>query len=1338
MKKTTLLLAFFLGGMNTMIAQAVFRHVTSAANTGHAAGTRAHITVLNHPRLNGNPSALIFILPNYNLNGADATGADYTQNAGVWYNGSRWTIFNQDTTAAMPLGMTFNVLVAPPGNPNCFPVTCTAASKAGLPNGMVIDHPASNGKTNAMLLVTQNRANVYNDASQIVTYSGGKWYISNNGYMAYWRGDTKDTRCLMPEGSRFNVMVIENGQAPGFPDARAFQHTATKANISNPHITFLDQPGLSGNRDAILLATAYWGHGDADRTGPHQAGGPYNEGPLVAWYDHPSDPWKYRDNAWSLYNGNSAQMPEGAKVFVVAANANAAQSIPNLTGFYTADNGGCGQAYIRQIGNNIYWFGEHPNGSFGHVFSGTISGNTITGSLWDVPKGNLLSRGNCVYTVSADGNTLTRTSGSIGCNILVKGALPAALPASRPMQPGSGALTGVWDCNDGASTYVREDGSNFVFFSEAKNNGTRPGFANIYVGTRNGNTITGTWVDVPKGTHLGNGAMTLRVENDTRFVRADAGNGYGGSVWTRSSDSNDPRYWNFELGNINGWIKESNAFDGQPNAENARLRLPETWSRSVPLGGSYWRNLVAMFPYFNGYQGRYWVSSLNLSANDTYTSEEVPGESPVGRLFSKEFTISTRYISYLVSGISPRKLCSIQLLLLDDGSIQKEYSYQGFEYRLVGNDRIRVPVTRKATLPTYSIDGKNYVAYYSGTVSILDVLRNQEVDINNLIAKDALTSDFFTRQHFAIPAGLQGKKARIAVIDADDEGHINVDDIRFENTLSPQVSTPQPALPLWGFVDMHTHPLSNLAFGTELFYGAPYGNINQALENCNGYHGGPGLFDNRQGNEFRRNLVDQTENWIKSGPYGFDWDHKREGAPLFVAWPKWHSVLHQQMWIDWIKRARDGGLRVMVALATHSHAIADGAETKGPYDDLPVMNNIIAGIKDMVRSSDFMEIAYSPADLRRIVSQGKLAVIIGTEMDNLGNFYRPAEPRHGPYYPDPGEQQIKNEIDRLFNEGVRYILPIHLTNNVFGGAAIYNSMFNIANKYNTGTEFTPEVVDSVTTGISFCLQHPVIETNPESEVIPEFVLWLAGGILPSSINPSTRENYTFWEDTRGQGKGHRNILGLTEKGKMAVKYMMSKGIMIDVDHMSEKAVDDAFSVASEVPGGYPVNSGHNGYRGTSGNENSRTARQIDYIVQSGGLLGSGHGGTAKEYVTHGSKSPGNFIKNYREYYSMSKGKQLAFGTDVNGFYPMPEPPTAQSRITYGVTAGAEQMIACTTLSKTWNYNLEGVAHYGLMPDFLQSTKKAGLRAKELGTLFLGAEYFAQMWEKCERQKSQVR
>ena len=107
--------------------------------------------------------------------------------------------------------------------------------------------------------------------------------------------------------------------------------------------------------------------------------------------------------------------------------------------------------------------------------------------------------------------------------------------------------------------------------------------------------------------------------------------------------------------------------------------------------------------------------------------------------------------------------------------------------------------------------------------------------------------------------------------------------------------------PMTGFVDMHAHPRGDLAYGTELFYGAPYGDISVVLKNCKHDHGS---------NILRQQLAIQTEK--QNNP---DWNDGHVGYPDFATWPSWCSILHQQMWVDWIERAHKGGLNVMVALA---------------------------------------------------------------------------------------------------------------------------------------------------------------------------------------------------------------------------------------------------------------------------------------------------------------------------------------------------------------------------------------------------------------------------------------
>jgi hypothetical protein len=56
--------------------------------------------------------------------------------------------------------------------------------------------------------------------------------------------------------------------------------------------------------------------------------------------------------------------------------------------------------------------------------------------------------------------------------------------------------------------------------------------------------------------------------------------------------------------------------------------------------------------------------------------------------------------------------------------------------------------------------------------------------------------------------------------------------------------------------------------------------------------------------------------------------------------------------------------------------------------------------------------------------------------------------------------------------------------------------------------------------------------------------------------------------------------------------------------------------------------------------------------------------------------------------------------------------------------------------RDFDINLEGVAHYGMLPDFIQDLKNVGLSDEDLTTLFRSVEDYIQTWEKCEQRKGQ--
>lgn len=511
---------------------------------------------------------------------------------------------------------------------------------------------------------------------------------------------------------------------------------------------------------------------------------------------------------------------------------------------------------------------------------------------------------------------------------------------------------------------------------------------------------------------------------------------------------------------------------------------------------------------------------------------------------------------------------------------------------------------------------------------------------------------------------------------------------------------------LRGFADLHTHPMVNLALGGKLVHGGTdvgsllpadskcnqkvrAKTIDQALGTDNSTHGGWGT-DNGCGDDIRKAVIDafQEQNDSYVSP---DW---AGGYPSFKEWPRWNDITHQKMWVDWIRRAYDGGERVLVALAMNNATIAAGISGPGdgPTDDRASADLQIAEIKSFVaRHNDFMEVAYTPADLRRIVSSNKLAIVLGMEVDNIGNFNKLAV--NAPI--------VRAEINRLYNAGVRYIFPVHLIDNKFGGTAIYKDVFNLSNYRETGNFWTIKCGD------------------PKDKLTHYFKV--AGFDFPLAAVKATKLGVDIARNPATppdcKGLGHKNQRGLQDLGKEAIEEMMRLGMLIDIDHMSQYTADATIDLAEKVPGGYPLVSGHNNLRSIEGNENSRTDEQLRRIGKLGGMFGLGSD----------SVDAKDFVPRYSTASQLIGAGRVSFGSDLNGLVKGPKPRVGAT--IYGVTFPMSQ-----TGDKKWDYGKEGVAHYGMLADYLRDMSSMGLGGIYLkSNIMKNAEMFAQMWEKAEKQ-----
>jgi hypothetical protein len=120
----------------------------------------------------------------------------------------------------------------------------------------------------------------------------------------------------------------------------------------------------------------------------------------------------------------------------------------------------------------------------------------------------------------------------------LKNGIPAATPSDccdsgvkGSTGVASADLTGVWNCDDGGMYYIRQLGTTIWWYGE--HDPIAPDWSNVMRGTVIGSTINADWTDVPKGSIMQYGLLTLQIQSNNRIVATSKTGGFGGSVWTR-------------------------------------------------------------------------------------------------------------------------------------------------------------------------------------------------------------------------------------------------------------------------------------------------------------------------------------------------------------------------------------------------------------------------------------------------------------------------------------------------------------------------------------------------------------------------------------------------------------------------------------------------------------------------------------------------------------------------------------------------------------------------------------------------------------------------------------
>ncbi len=161
------------------------------------------------------------------------------------------------------------------------------------------------------------------------------------------------------------------------------------------------------------------------------------------------------------------------------------------------------------------------------------------------------------------------------------------------------------------------------------------------------------------------------------------------------------------------------------------------------------------------------------------------------------------------------------------------------------------------------------------------------------------------------------------------------------------------------------------------------------------------------------------------------------GWPQFENWPKPTTLAEEGDYYTGIERAWKAGLRLMVTNLVDNEALCTiMTKRRNPCNDMDavrIQNRDLHQLQSYIDAQSggpgkgWFRLVTNPFQARRVINQGKLAVIEGIEVSRL---FGCGEKQN---VPQCNEQQISAGLKAVEAMGVRTFFPIHEFNNAFGG-----------------------------------------------------------------------------------------------------------------------------------------------------------------------------------------------------------------------------------------------------------------------------------------------------------------
>jgi hypothetical protein len=486
-----------------------------------------------------------------------------------------------------------------------------------------------------------------------------------------------------------------------------------------------------------------------------------------------------------------------------------------------------------------------------------------------------------------------------------------------------------------------------------------------------------------------------------------------------------------------------------------------------------------------------------------------------------------------------------------------------------------------------------------------------------------------------------------------------------------------------GIVEGHMHWMTFEYLGGNFHCGRPwhpYG-IKSALPDCSSVEGPQGA-------------AAPTQNFLNFGNPAAP--HDTSGYPKMTAWGH-NNLTYEGTYWRWIQRAWLGGLRLMVMSVNENRVLCELEPThQTNCDEMDTVRRGFQDIRELQRYVDaqaggpgkgFFQIVTDPYEARRVINQGKMAVVLEIEVSELFGC-------RGWDQPTCDQAQVDREFDEMYRLGVRSSLLLNKFDNPLTGVRFDGGpvgvLINAGNRQSAGSFWSARTCTTP-------LHDNAIETfAPQGSAFLDKVLGTLG------VQSGTVPTYP--------PAPHCNTRGLTALGRHVVRGMMDRHMIVNPDHMSQAAVDDTLTLLESRR-----------YSGVISPHGWMDPGNWPRLWKLGGIAFPGH------------SQASDYVKEWQKYRPKSTPYLFGwgYGADLGGLSDQPA-AGKEGSIGYPFTSydGSVTFDRQRTGDRTFDYSKDGVAHYGLYADWFADLRRVGGQALAQD-MWNGAEAYLEMWERAE-------